>query len=249
MADAEGLTSWLKSQGLSDVPVIKFEWHPESKAYLDSLIIETPLDYMGLKCFLDGVRYHYTKLLGKGDTAVVFELTNPDTLETRAIKDYLCNFDERRQLQNKLNHALRNTNGIDNRLVVELCDRLLLIDPNDDISLYHKALMLEGSNRLLEDSLALIDRAIEINPHDLINRCEKVIILLKLDEVTEAVDVFEEAYSINNEGLSRILSEHTGPFTEKMLNLFIEKSTKKSLETDVAHIVNFLHQILSAVNH
>jgi tetratricopeptide (TPR) repeat protein len=210
------------SQDSNKIMSATFKWDTEAKERISSKEFITPQDYIGAIMNIEGSCYRIVSFQ-TGGYGVVFDLLNLDTGKIdKAIKMALADFDPETILNKQLGEALRHIKENPDK-VIQICDRLLEFNPNNEAAALLKAAALSVKGEL-EQALELYDLAIAIAPTDLANWLNKGIILAKLNKHTEALEHFWVAASSNSKGVSSYLQQmkEQAAIFEESINKVIE---------------------------
>ena len=141
-------------------PVIGQPALDELSKALSALDVKSPMDLIGVTVETETAgAYTVTSLLGRGESKIVLQLKHEQSGHTFALAYFTAS--QLVQLKKSLTETMQQ--AFDAEKVIDLCDRILALSPDEEVAHYNKGLALLTTSRF-DESIDAFGRAVEIAP-------------------------------------------------------------------------------------
>lgn len=184
------------------------DWDQSTQQRLKAKLIPVPEDYIGgiIAMGEDNALYQVDSVLGSGGFMVVFRMKNLETGTCdMVLKMFREKFDPQIVLRKRYMRALRRLDT-DSDLFIEISDRLIQNNPNDETLYFNKATAL-CINKRFKDALNCYDLAIAAAPEDVLNWVCKAVALVELKQHQAAVEHLAVASQMDLDAVHSFLRE------------------------------------------
>ncbi len=177
----------LRQAGWKGIPEIKMEQVDESGD------LSTADVQVGNVFRMDGRLTRIDGILGKGTEKTVYSLTDIESGQHKALAVY--HRENADALRERLNSLLSNLDEHADE-VLEVCDKLLRIDPTDEVVAYNKGVILLNRKNYA-GALECFEIALEKSPRDIANLLHRVAALAFLERSDPALEGVLQAIRID----------------------------------------------------